>query len=181
MRSISSRQVGRYAAALLAAALVVPFLNGCSTLGIATTDELTAMESSQRTSNNSTNTRIDNLEKSTGDLQTTLTQMTASIDTLNARFARAKTWLETMNVDTISADAQKASEAAMSAEARSREFLEHYLEWIKAQHAALEQQITTLEAKMKQAPSGDSKKPDADKPVKEPADSGGGGSSGEQD
>ena len=180
MRSKFSRQVGRYAAILLALVMAVPFLNGCSTLGIATTDELTAMESSQRTSNNSTNTRIDNLEKSTGDLQTTLTQMTASIDTLNVRFARAKTWLETMNIDTITADAQKASDAALSAEARSRAFLEHYLEWIKAQHAALEQQITTLEAQIKQAPSGDSKKPDADKPAKEPANSGG-GSSGEQD
>ncbi len=181
MRSKFSRQVGRYAALLFALAMAVPIFNGCSTLGIATTDELTAMESSVRTSNNSTNTRIDNLEKSTGELQTTLAQMTASIDTLNARFARAKTWLETMNVDTISADAQRASEAAMSAEARSRAFLEHYLEWIKEQHAALEKQIATLETKMKQAPSGDSKKPDADKPAKEPADSDGGGSSGEQD
>ena len=83
--------------------------------------------------------------------------------------------VETMNIDTISLDVQEASKAAMSAESRSMAFLEHYLEWIKAQQALLEKQITALEAKMKPAGKGEAKSSDSteDKSSEKPADTGG--------
>jgi hypothetical protein len=176
MSSTSFARVGRCAVVLLALALAVPFLSGCSTLGIATSDDLTAMESSLRNSNNATNTRIDNVEKSTGDMQAELTQMTTSLDSLNVRFARAATWLETMSLDTIAEDSKNATEQARAAAAISQDFFKNYLEWIKAQHAALDQQIKTLEAQVNKAPADTPEKADT-----KPADSGGGDSSGDQD
>ena len=167
MRSIFTRGHRRCAVVVLASAMAEPLLNGCSTLGIATTDELTATENRLQSSNTTTNARLDGLEKNTSDMQTTLSQMTASVDTLNARFARAKEWIESINIDTISSDAQAAQKAAMDAEARSRAFLTHYLEWLKSQQALLAKQIETLEAQMKQDVAG------SKKTSKEPADSGG--------
>jgi len=158
-------------AVLITVALVFPLLAGCSTLGIATLDDLNTTETSLQNSNNATATRIDELEKNNADMQQTLTQVTASLDTLNSRFERASVWLQNMNLDTISADAQRAQEAAMSAESRALAFLTHYVEWMKAQQTLLQEQITTLEAKIEtgemdksgDAPAGDTA----------PADSGG--------
>jgi chromosome segregation ATPase len=151
-------------------ALTVPFLGGCSTLGIATLDDLDASETRLRNSSNATATRIDELEKDKTDLQQTLTQITTSIDTLNARFARASEWLQTMNLDTISEDAEKAQMAAMGAEARSRAFLTHYLEWIRAQHAALQEQITLLEAKLNEGETGSPGEGTTEKPAESGGD-----------
>ena len=175
MRSIFDKGLRHHAVVLLAFALAVPLLNGCSTLGIATADDLTAMEARLQNTNRTTDTRVDNLEKGTTDMQQTLNEISSSIDTLNARFARAKTWIETINIDTMSADVQEASKAAMSAESRSRAFLSHYLEWIKAQQALLEKQIATLEAKMTQDAEGGAKSSDSteDASSEKPADAGG--------
>jgi chromosome segregation ATPase len=184
MTSICRKGLRRGAVVLLALALAAPLLSGCSTLGIATSEELSATESRLENSSRATNSRLDNLEKGTADLQQTLAQITSSIDSLNTGFARAKKWLETMNLDTISADAQAASNAAVSAEARSRAFLKHYLEWIKQQHALLEKQIATLEAQMKEATEGTSKSPDStegNSSEKPPDSEGGDGSSNDED
>ena len=172
MRSILTRSQRFPLAVLLAVALIFPLLGGCSTLGIATLDDLSTTETSLRNSNNSTATRIDELEKDNADMQQTLTQVTATLDTLNARFERASVWLQNMNLDTISADAQRAQQAAMSAESRAAAFLAHYIEWMKAQQTLLQEQIAALEAKMESpetgaAGSGDEGASD------EPADSGG--------
>jgi len=175
MRTISDKGFRRHAVVLLGLALAVPLLNGCSQLGIATADDLTAMEARLQNTSRATDTRVDTLEKSTADMQQTLTEITTSLDTLNARFARAKVWIETLNMDTISADVQNASKQAMSAESRTRAFLEHYLEWIKAQQVLLDQQVTALEAKMKESGEGEAKSPDSteDKSTEESADTGG--------
>jgi uncharacterized phage infection (PIP) family protein YhgE len=181
MRFIFTSVIRRHVFVLLAIALAAPILNGCSTLGIATTDDITAMESRLQNSDRSTVTRVDNLERGTNDMQVTLNQITSNIDSLSAQFSRARVWLETMNLDTISADAQEATKAATSAEARSRAFLEHYLEWIKEQHATLEKQITALEAQMKQGAKVTPKSTDStdDTSTKPPADTGGDGGGGD--
>jgi septal ring factor EnvC (AmiA/AmiB activator) len=166
MRSIFWGELRYAVAPLLALAVLVPVMSGCSTLGIATTEDLTALENRLQSSNNSTSARLDNLEQEKTDLQSTLTQISADIDTLNNRFARASEWLKNMNLDTISQDAQDASQAAMNAESRSRAFLAEYLEWVKAQHAMLEEQIATLEAHMQKEPA------DTETPTEPPADSG---------
>ncbi len=182
MRSILNRSQRSALALLLAVALIVPLLGGCSTLGIATLDDLNATETRLRTSNNAAATRIDDIEKDKADMQQTLMQVTASLDTLNSRFERASVWLQNMNLDTISADAQRAQQAAMSAESRAAAFLTHYIEWMKAQQTLLQEQIAALEAKMENAETGASGSGDegaSDKPADSGGDdesSGGGGS-----
>ena len=160
MRFIFNREFRDRAIVLLVFAMVMPLLGGCATLGIATSDELTATETRLKNSTRANTTRIDNAEKSNAEMQKTLTELTTSIDTLNTRFLRAKAWLETMNMDTIAADAQEASQLALSAEARSREFFVQYLEWLKSMQAALVKQIELLETKMKDGPAGTPKQPE---------------------
>ena len=153
--------------ALFVLVLAVPLLNGCATLGIATTKELEATESRLDSTNRSADLRIERVENATAELNTTLSgiqatldELSASIDSLNTSFARAKTWLETMNLDQLSNDAQQASAIAMEAEARSRTFLAHYLDWVRAQHAMLDKQIDLLESSMKNEGGGETKEPE---------------------
>jgi methyl-accepting chemotaxis protein len=153
MRNKNNGQFRTRVVVLIALAATVPCLGGCSTLGIATADDLTATESRLQNSYRANATRIENLEQSSADMQQTLNELSAGIDSLNTRFQRAKTWLETMNLDTIARDAQEASTLSLAAEARSREFFAVYLDWIKSMQALLQQQITLLESKMGEDPS----------------------------
>jgi uncharacterized phage infection (PIP) family protein YhgE len=171
VRPIFKTEPRRLAVVVLALVLTVPLLNGCSTLGIATTKDLTATESRLQDSNRANSTRLDNLEKNTADMQQTLTEITTSLDTLNTRFVRAKAWLEHMSLDTISADAKAATEAATLAESRSRMFLENYVEWLKAQYALLGKQIDELDAKMKEGPKGAPTSTDSGKAPEKPEES----------
>jgi hypothetical protein len=150
-------------------------LNGCSQLGIATTNDLSDLENRLQNSSNATDTRVENLEKNTADLQKTLEQLSVSIDTLNTRFARAKKWLETMNIDTIASEAKEASGAALNVEKRTKLFYTNYLESIKAQKSLLEQQIQILEQQMGGNDKSATKPTDpGDKSTtQKPADSGG--------
>jgi hypothetical protein len=161
MRFVFNRQFRDRAIALLVFVLILPLLGGCSQLGIAKVDDVTAMETRLQNSSRANSTRLDGVEKSTADMQTTLTELSTSIDTLNTRFLRAKAWLETMNLDTISQDAKEASDKALVAEARSKEFFAVYLEWIKSMQALLEKQINLLDTKMKDDPAAKPKTPAA--------------------
>jgi len=170
MRFTLAGGLGRHAVVLLALVIAAPLLNGCSQLGIATADDLTAVESRMDSSNRTTGTRLDELEKSSNEMQQTLLQITTSLDTLNVRFARAKEWLETLNIDSISADTEAASKAALAAEERSKAFLNFYFEWIKTQHAELEKQIKLLDESLKDDGTGSPPPSPTDKS----SDSGGG-------
>lgn len=165
MQFFFSRAFGDRAFWVLALALAVPFLGGCSTLGIATADDLTETESRLQNMSRANTTRIDNLEQSTADTRATLTELSAGVDSLNTRFAQAKKWLETMNLETISRDASEASQRALTAEARSREFLTAYLEWIKSMQTLLQQQITLLESRMAEDPSAKPTEHNQDEPL----------------
>jgi len=177
MRSILAMNLRRHAFVILGLVLAAPLLNGCSQLGIAKVDDVTASESRLENSNRATNSRIDTLEKSTADMQKSLDEIAASIDTLNARFGRAKVWLETMNIDTIAQDAEKATKAALAVSSSATAFFTNYLTWIKQQQAALEEQINTLEATTKKGESESTKAPEkaGDDSSEKPDDSGGGG------
>jgi len=118
-------------------------------LGIATTDDLEATESRLQNSNRTTNSRLDSVEKLSKDSQANLKELTADIDSLNVRFQRASEWLKTMNLDTISKQANDASAAAIALEQQNRVFITKYLEWLKAQQELIAEQITVIEAKMK--------------------------------
>ena len=142
---------------LLALAGLLPLLGSCGTLGIATTDELAATESRLQNSNGATNTRIQKAESNSKEMQEDLMQLSANIDTLNVRFVRAQEWLEAMNLDTISAQAEEASKTATAIEEQNRMFLAKYLEWLKAQQAVIAERITAIEARIKDsagAPAG---------------------------
>ena len=172
MRFISGKGLRGPAVVLFAIMLAAPFL-GCSTLGIATTDELTAAENRLQSSSNSTNSRLDNLDKSSAETQQVLAQISAQLDSLSAGFAQAKAWLESMNFETMTSAAENASKAASAAEARSLTFLTQYLEWVKAQHTMLGEQIKTLEATMQQDTASQSSDSKSSTSSDEPPDSGG--------
>ena len=136
-----SRTPGRRRIAFFLLVALVPVLSGCSQLGIATTDDLEATESRMQNSNRTTNSRLDSVEQLSKDLS-------ADIDSLNVRFQRASEWLKTMNLDTISKQANDASAAAIALEQQNRMFITKYLEWLKAQQKLIAEQITAIEAKM---------------------------------
>ena len=148
MRFIFDRKFRDGAMLLLVFALVTPLLGGCSQLGIAKVDDLTAAETRLQNADRASTTRIEKLETNDAEMQKTLTELSAGIDTLNTRFQRAKAWLETMDLDTITKDAQDASKLALSAESRSQEFFKVYLEWIRSMQSLLQKQILLLEAKL---------------------------------
>jgi len=139
---------GRRRIAVFALVVLVPVISGCSQLGIATSDDLEATESRLQTSNRTTNSRLDTVEQSVTDTQTTMAMLTADIDTLGVRFSRAAKWLQEMNIDTISQQAHEASAAAIALEQQNRVFLAKYLEWLKAQQALIAEQIQVLDAKL---------------------------------
>jgi predicted nuclease with TOPRIM domain len=150
---------------LIALAATVPCLGGCSTLGIATADDLTATESRLQNSNRANATRIENLEQNSASMQEALNELTAGVDSLNVRFQRATTWLQNMNLDTLAKDAEEASTLALAAEARNREFFNVYLEWIKSMQALLQQQITLLESRITEDPSATPAEHNQDEPL----------------
>jgi paraquat-inducible protein B len=156
MKLIKGETLTRHAVWLLVFALAVPLLNGCSQLGIAKADDVTAMETRLSNENKATNSRIDALEKNTGDMQKSLDEITTNLDSLKVRFQRAHQWLETMNLDTVTADARKASEAANLAAAQSKSFFSVYMAWIKSQYEDLGKQIADLEKAF--PPDGSGKK-----------------------
>ena len=159
---------------LLVLTLAIPFLNGCSTLGIATADELTAVETRLRNADRAATTRIEVLETDTAEMKTTIAAITTELDSLNVRFARARTWLETMNLDTITADAQAAVASAKSLETSSKSFMDNYLDLIRAMNALFDQQLKLLEPKTPPAGEAESSDSDAsgDPPAEEPAETG---------
>jgi len=143
------RKLGRRRIAFFLLATLLPVLSGCSQMGIATTDDLEATESRLQNSNRTTNSRLDSVEQLSKDSQATLNDLSADIDSLNVRFLRASAWLKTMNLDTISKQANDASAAAIALEQQNRVFVTKYLEWLKAQQKLIAEQITAIEAKMK--------------------------------
>jgi hypothetical protein len=159
MRFVFTRRFRDRAIAVLVFVLVLPLLGGCSQLGIAKTDDLTAVETRLTNATRANSTRLDAVEKNTADMQKTLTELSTSIDTLNTRFLRAKAWLETMNLDTITKNADEASQMALAAEARSQEFFRVYLEWLKTMQTSLQEQIKLLESKTKEDPAETRKTP----------------------
>lgn len=134
---------------IVAVALLIPALVGCSTLGIATTDDLTAAEQRMTTSSGASQQRIAELEKTNTEMNQTLQQVYAEIDSLNNSFAEAKQWLQSMDLATISEDAKNASASAQAANS----FLVMYLEWLKEQHAVIEKQMAALQQLTAAAPA----------------------------
>lgn len=133
---------------------VLPLALGCSTLGIATTSDLEEAEARMQNTNRATGNRVQNIERDLNNLQQTVNQTTSQVDTLNTRFARARKWLETMDLDTISQDAQDAITAAEAAERRTLTFSQRYLDLLRAQRDLLVEEIQSLETKMKAGDSG---------------------------
>jgi hypothetical protein len=175
MRFIFERKFHDGAILLLVFALVMPLLGGCSQLGIAKVDDLTATETRLQNQGRANTTRIETLEKADADMQKTLTELVAGVDTLNTRFMRAKAWLETMDLDTIADNANEASKLALSAEARSQDFFKNYLAWIREMQSLLQKQILLLEAKMEDSAAGATPAEDSPDNNEDTTSTGGGG------
>jgi chromosome segregation ATPase len=116
--------------------------SGCSTLGIATEDDLVATQS-----------RLDSLGRVTGSIDRSVTQlqeneraMRAQMDSLSARYQAARQWLESLDLEAISQNVDQIHETAMNAESRSKMLNESYLSWLRTQHQYLGEEIKALEA-----------------------------------
>ena len=136
-RATSTRT--RFLFILTALALMLPLVNGCSTFGIATVDDLDAAESRMQTANRATTSRIEALEQSNADMQTSVQQVTANFAELQKQFDDAKTWLEGIDLEHL-------AETSKTAEARSQAIVDGYLQWAKDQRNLLDEQIKAIEA-----------------------------------
>jgi len=150
-----------YAAAFLAAAFVLPLATGCSTLGIATTEELEAVDSRVQTQHRSNTSRLDTIEQQNAQMLQQLSQISSRLDTLETGFEQARVWLEALNLDEISDAAKTASDLTATMQAQSQAFLVNYLRWIKTQRDVLDEQLIELEKKL-------NTQSDDEKPVEPP-------------
>lgn len=142
----------RLSAVIVLSLSLMMILAGCSTLGIATLDDLEATENRLQSANSATDTRARNneqaLQQMTADI-TELTQMQqeiqASVAQLDEQFAAAKTWLESMDLESMAESAQRTESAALTAEQRSRNIVVGYLEWARKHRSLLDEQIKMLQ------------------------------------
>lgn len=143
----------------------LPGLTGCSVLGIATANDLETVQTAQETQSRRSAAQIQTLEQDMARLDTQMTELEnttarlkelenmsrGDLDSLMTEFRAATGELEAMGLATMAEDLAAARE-------NSRRAVENYLNRLKAQHIALGQEITELEA-MSQ-PTSDSKLPD---------------------
>ena len=147
MRSVL-HQFARRTLAALSLATILALMCGCSTLGIATKDDLTEADTRRQNDTREANLRLSQLEERSNDYEASLAAVSASMDTLNAQFAQAAEWIQALDLDNLSQQASEASQAAIAMEEQNRAFMTKYLEWLKAQQALIGEQVSMLEAKM---------------------------------
>jgi len=142
----------RFSAVIVLSLSLVMVLAGCSTLGIATLDDLEATESRLRSANQATDTRtraneqaIQQVTADVASLTEMQQQIQASVAQLDEQFAAARTWLESMDLESMAESAQRTEAAALTAEQRSRNIVVGYLEWARKHRAMLDEQIKTLQ------------------------------------
>jgi chromosome segregation ATPase len=127
-------------------------LAGCSTLGIATLDDLEATETRLQNAQRATDTRTRTNEQAIQQVTTDVASLTemqqqiqASVAQLDEQFAAARTWLESMDLESMAESADRTEAAALMAEQRSRNIIVGYLEWARKHRAMLDEQINTLQ------------------------------------
>lgn len=147
--------------AVMSAIGVMSLATGCSTLGIATVEEMEALDSRVQTQNRSTTSRLDTIEQQNTQVLQQLSSISARLDTLETDFERAADWLRALDLDEISTAAKDASELSAQMQAQTQSFLMNYMRWIKTQRDALDAQLQDLEAKLE-------KKTDDEAPVEPP-------------
>lgn len=134
----------------------LPWLGGCSTLGIATTGDVEEMQADQQSRNRRTETQLQNMQNDLDSLQTQLEQLEATLtrfeqmtrgdlDSLMTEFREARDELEAMGLDTMADDLATARE-------NTRKISESYLMLLKAEYEALGQQIQEIETMMQPSP-----------------------------
>jgi hypothetical protein len=151
-RILAPRTAALIAALVLAGALFA--LGGCSTLGIATTDQMDGVAAwqdsvgrvlaatSAQSSNN--NARLADLDSVEARLERVEEDSQATLDTLQVRMERARAWAESLELDRLANDARGAEAAAASAARRSEIFTESYLSHLISQRKALQVQIDQI-------------------------------------
>jgi uncharacterized protein involved in exopolysaccharide biosynthesis len=140
-------------------------LSGCATLGIATTDEMTQLETDLRAENRRASTRIQTLEQEVAQLEelqekmseveSTLVrlnqfeqQTTADVDSLMTMFREATEELEAMGLNTMAED-------LATAKANSRYVANSYITLLRSEYESLGAQIQELERMMREGPSAE--------------------------
>jgi chromosome segregation ATPase len=118
-----------------------PLLTGCSTLGIAEVKNVDAKNQQQDSQINGVDQRVQSTEAAIQQIAQQQQAYSARIDSLDANVTQMRTWLASLNVDTIAQDAQRATALAEEAEGRTRSIISHYL-------ARLQKELTALEAEI---------------------------------
>jgi hypothetical protein len=129
-------------------------LSGCSTLGIATADDLEATQAGLENQVSSNRTRTDALEGRMNALADSLQQVSqsqathqASIDSLENRFQRAADWLNSMDFDTMSKDVSDAK-------GYTRQVTQSVLDWLIGQRSFLDTEIQKIETMLNEDQGG---------------------------
>ena len=143
---------------LFCGSILLPVLTGCSTLGIAETKDVTAMEARIDNENQQINTRLEASLANQQELQAQVNQLmqsqsatAAQVDSLVHHFEIAREWLKDLNIDSLSEDVSTIHRVSAEANDRSRKVTEFYVEWIRNQHETLGKQLQALEASLKES------------------------------
>ncbi|UCE01806.1 MAG: hypothetical protein JSW67_11105 [Candidatus Latescibacterota bacterium] len=147
---ISSSRITRLCLLLASA----PLLVGCSTLGIAQVEDLETLDANVQRQNTATTQRLSNIEGSLQQLVDQEAQRQALLDSMSADVAQMRSWLNSLNIETLSQDAQRASMLAETAETRGRTLLQHYRDRLIQEQQLLMQEIQFIEELMQGASAG---------------------------
>jgi hypothetical protein len=128
--------------------LSAPLFVGCSTLGIAKVEDLETLDANVQRQNTATTQRLSNIEGSLQQLVDQEAQRQARLDSMSADVAQMRSWLGSLNIETLSQDAQRASMLAETAETRGRTLLQHYRDRLIQEQQLLMQEIQFIEQLM---------------------------------
>jgi hypothetical protein len=115
-------------------------LSGCSTLGIATSDEMLQARSRTDSLHRVQEASIANLQAEASRLEQNKASMQTALDTLNQRFDRAKAYFDSLDLESIRNNIDAVNQRSLSVS-------ESYLAWLKNQQQFLAAEIAELEAK----------------------------------
>ena len=134
----------RMVLAVLALA-ALPWVTGCSTLGIAKIEDLQAAETRMANQNTSTNAEVKTVKQDMQRLQEWNAQQQAGMDSLSQQIAEVRRWVETLNVDDIAQDASFAKAAALKGEERWMGILERLINDLRSRQTRQAEELQYLE------------------------------------
>jgi len=129
----------------LLALAAVPWVTGCSTLGIAKVEDLQAAETRMANQNTSTNADLKATKQDLQRLQEWNAKNQASMDSLSAEIAEVREWVATLDVEDIAKDASFAKAVAEKGEERWMGILERLIGQLRSRQTQQAEELQYLE------------------------------------